>query len=204
MHARHTQKTFMILHDSICFIYSLVDSSRKSCGNIISWDINIKIIMEFPGSSAVKNPPAMQEMLVRSLGGEDCLKKEMATHLSILVWRISCTKEFCRQQFRCCRRVGHDLPTKQCSMYSLVEFLRKSSIHFIQSVMSDSLWPHRLQHARLPCPSPTPRACSNLCPSCRWYHPTISSSIIPFFSLLQSFPALGSFLFFSFLFFFFL
>ena len=187
MHARHTQKTFMILHDSICFIHSLADSSRKYFGNIISWDINIKIIMEFHGSSAVKNPPAMQEMLVRSLGGEDCLKKEIATHLSILVWRIPCTKKPCRQQFRGCKRVGHDLPTKQCSMYSLVEFLRKSSIHFIHSVMSDSLWPHGLQHARPPCPSPTPRACSNLGPSLRRCHPSHlpSSPSSPSFNLSQ-------------------
>jgi len=55
------------------------------------------------------------------------------------------------------------------------------------------LQPHGLQHARLPCPSPTPRACSNSCPSCQWCHTIISSSVIPFFSCLQSFPASGSF-----------
>ena len=59
--------------------------------------------------------------------------------------------------------------------------------------MSDSLWPHGLQHARLPCPSPTPRVYSNSCPLSRWCHPTISSSVIPFSSHLQSFPASGSF-----------
>ena len=59
--------------------------------------------------------------------------------------------------------------------------------------MSDSLQPHGLQQARLPCPSPTPGAYSNSCPSHRWCHPTISSSVIPFSSLLQSFPASGSF-----------
>ena len=53
--------------------------------------------------------------------------------------------------------------------------------------------PHGLQHARLPCPSPTPRACSNSCPLSRWCHPTISSSVIPFSPCLQSFPASGSF-----------
>ena len=60
--------------------------------------------------------------------------------------------------------------------------------------MSTSLRPHGLQHTRLPYPSPTTGACSNLCPSSRWYHPTISSSVIPF-SCLQSFPESGSFLF---------
>ena len=67
------------------------------------------------------------------------------------------------------------------------------SVHFSLSVMSDSLQPHGLQHFRLPCPSPTPRACSNSCPSSRWCHPTISSSVVPFSSCLQSFPTSGSF-----------
>ena len=59
--------------------------------------------------------------------------------------------------------------------------------------MSNSLQSHGLQQARLPCPSPTPRACSNSCPLSWWYHPTISSSVAPFSSCLQSFPASGSF-----------
>ena len=59
--------------------------------------------------------------------------------------------------------------------------------------MSNSLQPHGLQHARPPCPSPTPRVYSNSCPLSRWYHPTISSSVIPFSSWLQSCLASGSF-----------
>ena len=59
----------------------------------------------------------------------------------------------------------------------------------IQSVVSDSLWPHGLQHSRPPCALPTPRAYSNSCPLSRWGHPTISSSVVPFSSCLQSFPA---------------
>ena len=62
-----------------------------------------------------------------------------------------------------------------------------------RSVMSNCLQPHGLQHARPPCPSPTPGAYSNSCPLNRWYHPTISSSVIPFSSCPQSFPASGSF-----------
>ena len=58
-------------------------------------------------------------------------------------------------------------------------------IQFSCSVVSDSLRPHGLQHARLPCPSPTPGACSNSCPLSRWCHPTISSSVVPFSSCLQ-------------------
>ena len=60
---------------------------------------------------------------------------------------------------------------------------------FSCSVVSDSLRPHGLQHARLPCPSPSPRACSNSCPLSRWGHPTILSSFISFSSWLQSFSA---------------
>ena len=67
------------------------------------------------------------------------------------------------------------------------------SVQFSCSVVSDSLRPHGLQHARLPCPSPTPRVCSNSCPLSWWYHPTITSSIVAFSSCLQSFPASGSF-----------
>ena len=67
------------------------------------------------------------------------------------------------------------------------------SVQFSRSVMSDSLRPLRLQHARPPCPSPTPKVYSNSSPSSRWCHPAISSSVIPFSSCLQSFPASGSF-----------
>ena len=68
-----------------------------------------------------------------------------------------------------------------------------SSVQLSCSVVSDSLWPHGLQCSRLPSPSPTPGACSNSCALSQWYHPTILSSVIPFFSCLQSFPAPGSF-----------
>ena len=67
------------------------------------------------------------------------------------------------------------------------------SVQFSRSVMSDSLWPHGLQQARPPCPSPTPGAYSNSCPLNRWCHQTTSSSVIPFSSCPQSFPASGAF-----------
>ena len=72
--------------------------------------------------------------------------------------------------------------------------LKCSLLLFRRSVASNPLQPHGLQHSRLPCPSPFPRACSNSCPLCQWCHPTISSPVIPFSSCLQSFPASGSFL----------
>ena len=69
----------------------------------------------------------------------------------------------------------------------------RRNVQFSGSVVSDWLRPHGLQHARPPCPSPTPRVYSNSYPLSRWCHPTIASSVIPFSSCLQSFPASGSF-----------
>ena len=76
---------------------------------------------------------------------------------------------------------------------SLTWKVQFSSVQFSHSVVSDSLQPQGLQHARLSCPSPTPGACSNSCPLSRWCHPTISSSVVPFSSCPQSFPSSGSF-----------
>ena len=70
---------------------------------------------------------------------------------------------------------------------------RFSSVQFSHSVMSDSLRPHESQHARPLCPSPTPGVYSNPCPSSRWCHPAISSSVVPFSSFPQPLPASGSF-----------
>ena len=93
----------------------------------------------------------------------------MATHCSVLAWRIPWTEE----------------PGGLQSVLLLLSFSH--------SVVSDSLWPHGLQHTRPPCSSSSPRVCSNSCPLSQWCHPTISSSVIPFSSCLQSFPASESF-----------
>ena len=71
---------------------------------------------------------------------------------------------------------------------------RENGPQFSHSVVSDSLRPHELQHARLPCPSPIPGACLNSCPLSQWCPPTISSYVVPLFTCLPSFPATGSFL----------
>ena len=80
------------------------------------------------------------------------------------------------------------MPSSRMHYFSVV-----SSVQFSISVMSNSLRPHGLQHARPPCPSPTPRVYTNSCPLSRWCHPAISSSVIPFSSCPQSLPASGSF-----------
>ena len=74
-----------------------------------------------------------------------------------------------------------------------IPWTEEPSVQFSHSVISNSLWPHGLWHARLPCASPTPGVYSNSCPLSQWCHPTISFSVIPFSSHLQSFPASGSF-----------
>jgi len=84
------------------------------------------------------------------------------------------------------------IPLQKFSVAILLELDQFSSVQFSGSVVSNSLRPHELQHARPPCPSPTPRVHSNSCPLSRWCHPTISSSVVPF-SCLQSIPASQSF-----------
>ena len=74
---------------------------------------------------------------------------------------------------------------------SIILTLQILLLLFSCSVITNSLWPHRLQHTRLPCPSPSPRVYSNSCPLSQWCHPSISSSVVPFSSCLQSFLASG-------------
>ena len=93
----------------------------------------------------------------------------------------------------------HISNTRVCCLYSAESWPVKNPViyriyaQFSCSVMSNSLLPHGLQHARLPCPSPVPEAHSNSCAFSRWCHPAISSSVVPFSSCLQSSPASGSF-----------
>ena len=90
-----------------------------------------------------------------------------------------------------CLPIGKQIWTR---VYFFFDENVKGSLLFSCSVTSDSLRPHGLKHARLPCPSPTPRACSNVCPLGQWCHPTISSSVVSFSFCIQSFPASRSFL----------
>ena len=119
----------------------------------------------------VKNLPVMQEDLglipglERSLGWEDPVEKGEATHSSILAWRITWSVLSMGLQ-----RVRHDWVT----------FI--SSFQFSHSVVSDSSRPHESQHARPPCPSPTPRVRSDSRPLSQWCYPAISSSVVPFSS----------------------
>ena len=120
------------------------------------------------------------------------MEEGMATHSRILVWRIPWTEEPDGLQSIGLLRVGHNC-SDLAHMHHHVNWVQIHSAQFSHSILSDSLQPHGLQHARPPCPSPNTGACSNSCPSNRWWYPTISSSVIPFSSCLQSFPTSGFF-----------
>ena len=123
-----------------------------------------------------------------------CLWVCMHTHICLIV-------EFCPtlRSLGLCpsgSSVHGDSPGKNTGVgsHALLQGIFPYSIYkFSCSVVSNSLWLHGLQHAMLPCPSPPPRACSDSCLSGWWCHPTISSSVFPFSSCIQSFPTSGSF-----------
>ena len=106
----------------------------------------------------------------------------MAIHSTILAGRVPWTEEPGELQSMGLQRVGHDWVTN-------TQAIQFSSV----TQLCPTLRPHGLQHARLPCPLPTTGAYSNSCPSSRWWHPTISSSVVPFSSRLQSFPSIRVF-----------
>ena len=149
----------------------------------------------FPGGSAVKNPRVTQETW----------ETQDQSWVGKIPWRRAW-----RPQHSCLgnpmdrgawsatihRVTKSQTRLKQLGMHTGTvswEWATVFEVQFSRSVMSDSLQPHGLQHARPPCPSPTPEVHSNACPWSRWWHPTISSSVVPFSSCLQFFPASGSF-----------
>ena len=115
-----------------------------------------------------------------------CMNTRFAYHLSV------------DRHLNCFHSLAINHNATRTSMYQYMFSILLSSnfrwtIHFSHSVVSDSLWLHESQHAGPPCPSPTPGVHSNPCPSSRWCHPAISSSVIPFSSCPQSLPASESF-----------
>ena len=132
-----------------------------------------------------------QETQVWSLRGEDPLEEGVVTLSSILAWRIPWTEEpVCNSPWG---RQGHNWRDWACMRMPLLQKRRMKlrnqrwftvSVQFSCSIVSDSLWPCGLQHARPPCPTPTAGAYSNSCPLSWWCRPTISSSIILFSSCL--------------------
>ena len=162
-------------------------------------------LLGFPGDLDSKGSAWNADLGLISGSPPDPLEEEVATHSNILAWRIPWMEEpgglQCMgwQRVRCdwATNTIHDMST--CYIFPFRNVLNKLNVVYMGcecscSVVSDSLWPHELQHARLPCPSPTPGVYSNSCPLSQWCHPAISSSVIPFSSCPQSFPASGTFL----------
>ena len=172
-------------------------------------------IYVFPGGSVSKSACSVGDS--SSIPPrENPLQKEVATHSSILAWRILWTEETSGLKSTGSQRVRHDWVTNTFSFrnfmvlcyafksliflelylsyiiygYDVSFFWISSVSQFSRSVVFSSLRSHELQHARPPCPSPTPGV--HPCPLCRWCHPTISSSVVSS-SCPQSFPASGSF-----------
>ena len=143
-------------------------------------------------AQTLKNSPAVWENWIQSLVGKIPWRRAWQHTPVFLPGESPWTEEPGRLQSIGSQSVRCEWATKNSTFYllMLVFFLYLS---FNCLVVSDSLWPHGLQHARLPCPSPSPRACSNSCPLSQWCHPAISSSVVPFSSCLQSFPTSGLF-----------
>ena len=109
-------------------------------------------------------------------------------------WQAENSASWVRTKFTRKPFIGEELGSHPASASRThLEDVHVSSVQFSHSVMSDSLQPHEVQHARPPCPSPTPGVHPNSCPSSQWCHPAISSSVIPFSSCPQSLPASESF-----------
>ena len=114
-----------------------------------------------------------------------------------IIWKDTCTSVFTAALFTIARKWKQLKcpPTEEWikKMYTYIHNDIFSSVQFGHAVVSDSLWPHKWQHARPPCPSPTARVHSDSRPSSQWCHPAISSAVVPFSSCPQSLPASESF-----------
>ena len=159
--------------------------------------MRIQSPIRFPSVCSV---PSLGSSLGR--GGQMLLSSLSEMYLDVLAFPGQPVPSFCAHTNV---HIRHRTVTMQSSIHEVLERVGglnapsdadaagPSSVQFSCSVMSDSLWPHGLLHTRPPCPSSNPRVYSNSCPLSWWCHPTISSSVIPFSSCLQPFPASGSF-----------
>ena len=131
------------------------------------------------------NPRCFPLQIIPILTILKTIKRLTMTSIHLVVWIIVTYRDFMGGCFSKTHVENFEV--------QMLQFIIPLSVQFSHSVVSHSLRPHGLQHARPPCPSPTPGVYSNPCPLSRWCHLTISSSVVPFFSCLQSFPSSGSF-----------
>ena len=174
-----------------CYYYAISKWDNFPPNNwsqIINMSLRAFLVAEM-----VKNLPAMCEAWVWSLGLGRSLGKGNDYPLSYSFLENPWTEKPGRLQSMGSQRLGHDWATNTFTFtlrrgrnrpktWSVGKGCQWHGGQFSCSVVSDSLWPHELQHARPPCPSPTSGVHSNSCPSSRWCHPAISSSVIPFSS----------------------
>ena len=134
-------------------------------------------------------------MLLKSNHTDALMDLKNNAHLTKYYLRADCVQGACARYWKQERIKCYPAGEKRSTSVPITVVTWPHTIvdQFSHSAVSDSLWPHGLQHARLPCPSSIPRVYSNSCPLSQWCHPTIPSSVIPFSSCLQSFPASGSF-----------
>ena len=147
---------------TLCFTYHSGLFEKLEKNNQTYLQVTLFILTSLV-AQMVKRLSTMWETWVWSLGWEDPLEKEMAIHSRTIAWKIPWTEEPGRLQPMGSQRVGHDWATLIWSIYSYW-WIDYHSVQFSLSVVSDSLQPHELQHARPPCPSLTPGVYSNSCP----------------------------------------
>ena len=165
----------------------------------LNWKASVQSysgIYKFPQEQSLR-PTTLNQLWHDSEGKRNCLQcrrpwfnpwaentpleKGVATHSGVLAWRMPWSEEPGELQSMGSQRVRHNSPNQMCCLVLLSH-----------SVLADSLQPHGLQHASLPCPSPPPRVCSNSCPFSWWCHPIIPSSVSPLF-LPSIFPSIRVF-----------
>ena len=156
---------------------------RLSLWSCLSWRIN-----NLSSKQSIKIHTTVWRIMI----AYQVLDREYFNFDIHLIFLLFCLMIICWNIYGC-GYTGTLTPWHTCECWIIFRSGQFSSVQFSRSVVSDSLWSHELQHARPPSPSPTPGVYSSSCPSSRWFHPTILSSIIPFSSCPQSLPASGSF-----------
>ena len=182
-------------------------SLQSNAGPHVAKELGVQVWFGFPvsGSRQPRSTFCSPDQVVKLIASPTSCWREYSVLLSSEAWpenpgkKRSCPNATLGQETKAANI--STIPSQQhlhpslraWAMSSPQNRLDQYHYQFSCSVVSDSLWPHKLQHVRLPCPSPSPVVHPNSCPSSWWCHPTVPSSVIPFSSCPQYFPASGSF-----------
>ena len=160
---------------------------RTTSAGELTLSISHSLTMESLRSNFISQ---ILNFLIRKMKVLELIILKVPPELTILFFEIKINISQCMSKAKYLQHYSQNFRPKR----DLIVRLPLPSVQFSSvTLLSLTLQPHRLQHARPPCPSPTPRVYSNWCPLSQWCHPTISSSVVPFSSHLQSVPASGSF-----------